>query len=610
MRTTLCLLLALTAPGFAEDDATRPYELQVIVRIAPHRLLTAGFRRQLVTELHDGLQAGFGPLAAVEVMDAAEKPEHWLEPESLDGQSTVGPIKRHFVRVEFVDGRYLVAARQLDGPTGLASPVVRRAQTSDRAYVGRLALQFIDLDFGVTAAIAKSEADRVRLTFRGGALPGVDWARRVPKGTVFAVSGIVGSPARGKALAATYVQATEAASNGGCEGRLVTRYVNPLTGGVPYRALALGATSGPVRLRFVDADGLPHQSLTVSVSAVGFGSADPVKDAGAIRDGNFLASGPYDRLAFVRVDAGGRGIPIPVAVVDDRVAIHEVRTAVGDEARQQVEMDARSLQQRFVDILRRLGEQHKQLAVLLTATKNAEALERVQASVRILDGELTALTAEMQRVRDAGKEADANVGAILEQCGTFLTQVRTWRDTHSRAEAELQKEVEKESSPEAKEKKENYLSLMLKAESQRKDADIEGAIATYEEVLAKHGERPEVRTRLKNLQEEWKLKGPEHKAAREFTYGPWAKVKTLDELYTALPKARQALEALRQAQDRLTALKMFLVATGATNIVSQVTEEASKLQSDDAKLTLRKAEQVNKDLGALIQDLGPFVQSK
>lgn len=609
MRRALALLLALAAPAFADDDATRPYDLRVVVRVAPHRLLTAGFRRQFTTELQDGLQAGLGLLASVKVVDANETPDAWLEPESLDAHSAVGPTKRHFVRVEFVEGRYTVAARQLDGATGLASPVVRRAQTSDRAYVGRLALRFIDMDFGVTAAVANPDGDRVRLTFQGSALPGIDWGRRVPKGTVFAVADIVDSPPRGRLRMATFLQAQDAAAGGGCDCQLVSRYLKPLAVGGPFRAIALGATQGPLKLRFVDADGLPHQNLLVKVSDKGFAPGDAIRDRGAVRDGNFVADGPYDRLAFVRVEAADRGIPIPVAILDDRVVVSEVRVAAGDEARQQVEIDARNVRLRFVDIVKRLEVQNGQLQSLLKATRNQEALGRVQGGLKTLNSELAALSAEMIRLRTESSAVDANVSAILDDCGQFLAEVTRRRDSLGKAEADLQKAVEAETSPEAQAKKESFLSLLVRADKQREDADIEGALATYEEVLQKHGDRPEVREKLTKLQAEWKIKGPEHQTARTFTYGQWSKVKTLDELHAALPKAKEALDALRTAGDKLTGRKLFLVATQAVNVVEQATEEASKLQSDDAKLTLRKAQLVGKDLEALIKAAFEFTKN-
>src|SRR5204863_6374075 len=110
----------------------KPYDLHVILRIAPHHPLTPIFRRQLQSDLQDALQAAFGTLAQVEVLDAATLPaDAWLNPAALDAQRSLGPAKRHFVDVSYVNGQYVVQARQHDGSTGLAGPVVRHERTAD-----------------------------------------------------------------------------------------------------------------------------------------------------------------------------------------------------------------------------------------------------------------------------------------------------------------------------------------------------------------------------------------------------------------------------------------------------------------------------------------------
>ena len=88
--------------------------------------------------------------------------------------SEAGSAKRHFVEVSFADGRYVVRARQHDGSTGLASPVVRRTWTSDRQFVARAAALLIDQDFGVVGTVVpgKSEGQMVQLALKGGGFLG------------------------------------------------------------------------------------------------------------------------------------------------------------------------------------------------------------------------------------------------------------------------------------------------------------------------------------------------------------------------------------------------------------------------------------------------------
>src|SRR5947209_5651896 len=119
IRPCLLALLAASiscgAAGASDAEAAKPFDYRIVLRIAPHRLLTPAFRKQLRDELQDGVQAALGPLAQVGVSDAAQSPDGWLDPSTLDAHSAIGPAKRHFVDIAFVDGRYVVRARQLDG---------------------------------------------------------------------------------------------------------------------------------------------------------------------------------------------------------------------------------------------------------------------------------------------------------------------------------------------------------------------------------------------------------------------------------------------------------------------------------------------------------------
>jgi hypothetical protein len=129
--------------------------------------------------------------------------------------------------------------------------------------------------------------------------------------------------------------------------------------------------------------------------------------------------------------------------------------------------------------------------------------------------------------------------------------------------------------------------------------------------LQKFGEREQVRTRLDELKKAWELKGEDHRKAREYAYGGWAAVKTVEDVRAQLPKAREAFEVCRNAGDRLTALKLFLVAsTTATDIVVQRSEELTNSQSDEDKVNLKQVQKVSDDLQSFIKDLSAFVQKQ
>lgn len=610
---SIALLWAAVIPSAGIDtEVAKPYDVQIVLRVAPHRLLTPTFRRQLATDLRDAMQASLGSLAQVEVVDAHAQPAAWQSFDAIDSQTELKPAKRHFVQVEFQDGQYLVSARQHDGSTGQPSPIVRLAKTADREFVARVAARFLDLDFGVVGTVVGKDGDTVRLQLKGAAIAGPEMARFAAPGSVFCLARIEGEPRRGKLVPATYLKVLKEPVNGICECQLVSRYMNPL-GDWPqasYRAMKLGTTPEKIRLRLMDANGLPHQNLLVFVSPHGFRSSDSVTDQGAVRDGWFVSNKAYNGLAYVRVVAGDQQRPIPVALLDDRPIICELAVAPDSEARQQFDLDVRNARQRLQDILRRLSEQNRQLDALLRDSRNKDALEKVQGGLEQLDSELNLLASEVARLRKASDERKSPAGPLLDQCDVFLKDARGRRDSLSRFETDLKKAFEAESSPENQAKRERYLALTQRAEAQREEADFDGAIQTYEEILSQFGARPDIRKRLDDLKTAWAIKSEEHQAARAFAYNEWAKSATFDDVRSRLPKARDKFEVCRAAGDKLTALKFSLVAANAAEIIVRTVEELEQSQTDSDKVNLKAARELSKELQAFLADLSKFVRSE
>src|SRR5205823_5686660 len=129
---------------------------------------------QVSRELRDGLQAAFGNMGIVKVID-----EHPLLPDierlglgsPLDREKKVSETKTHFVLIDFVNGQYEVQARQHDGLTGLVSPVIRRDRTTDRQFVARAATLLIDQDLGVVGTLEEQpKGDNVRIVLKGSGL--------------------------------------------------------------------------------------------------------------------------------------------------------------------------------------------------------------------------------------------------------------------------------------------------------------------------------------------------------------------------------------------------------------------------------------------------------
>ncbi|HEY1381495.1 MAG TPA: hypothetical protein VGF55_32140, partial [Gemmataceae bacterium] len=488
------------------------------------------------------------------------------------------------------------------------------ARTADRAFVGRLITRFIDQDFGPIGTIVGYDkaTDRAELALRGGGLASGDLARWVPAGSVFALARVEGSPPRGRAVDSAYLVTLAEPKDGRCECRFVYRFQNQLAdwSAVTYRALKLGTGQGPVRLRVTDRNGLPLSGLQVRISPDGFRPTDPARDQGAIRNGVFDAAHAYDRIAYARVTSGDQKVAlVPVPVIDDRVTTVRVVPVAGGEARQQLEMDARNVHQRLLDIIHRLQVQNRRVGQAVDQQRHAEALADVKRGLDVLDGELNVLAGELARLRrQAGRVESNAVGPLLEQGDVFLREIRKRRDTLLQWQDDLAKAVKEEKEQEPL--RDSYLALLRKAAALKEEAEFDEAIKVYKHILDKHGERADVRKRLDDLEAAWKVKTPEQGQARAFAYGPWARVKTAEDVRTNLPKAREALEACKQAGDRLTALKLFLAATAAADVMVKAVEELEKSESDlDRTVNLAQAQKVTEELQAFIKDVDGFVRA-
>src|SRR5438067_1118494 len=137
----LCLSVASPARAALDPELKTPYQLRVVLHIADHRALTPVFQQQLQRELAGQLQLTYGPLARVEVVRVHRllKDIRARGLQALDDWGELSGFKTHFVLVDYADGCYRLQARQHDGMTGMASPVIRRDQTPEPRLVARTA---------------------------------------------------------------------------------------------------------------------------------------------------------------------------------------------------------------------------------------------------------------------------------------------------------------------------------------------------------------------------------------------------------------------------------------------------------------------------------------
>jgi hypothetical protein len=544
-----------------------PYHLRIVLHVAEHRLLTPTFQERLEHELRDHLRLSYGKLAKVEVVRA-----HPLLKDvrakgltaALDGWNELSDVKTHFVLIDYLDGHYRVRARQHDGLTGLASPVVRRGETGERRLVALTAARLVDRDFGLSGTVTKVEGDHVEVSLRGGGL-GVPLGRWVRSGNIFAVARITEEAGKPRAARMEWVllQAADEPQNGICPCRLFHRWKGALQeepGVLGYRCLALTTTDAPLRLRLVDdKTGAFLNGVRVHVGATGFEDKGWERTTGL--DGLIVTPESYRSVAFVRVFSGGTlRAQFPVEIVDDG-SIKKCPVNLTAEAVEagQFQMRRERWLRRTYESLRVVASRFADLNAALERSPEA-ALEMARRGEKAIGAELLSLADERDQLLKSAAKVPG--GLDLSEGEPQLQQLQEQRARLAAFMGRLDAMIKEANSPETK-------ALQTKLERARlleAEADFDGAIRLYEEVLAKRPDEKQVAAQLAKLKAAWRIKDgdTDHTAAREFLYNTWPRLDTAG-VKTDLARAVKAFAVCRDRRDLLTPERLV-----RTNLVHAV----------------------------------------
>ncbi|HEX5272320.1 MAG TPA: hypothetical protein VFW33_17605, partial [Gemmataceae bacterium] len=511
------LSVALGSTPFAhalDPELNTPYKVQVVLRVAPNRLLTPIFKEQVRRDLLRGLQGALGAMGEVEVIDPAEvtpdKQEPlWREVEAKGLQAGLdrpakspSGVKTHFVSVDYADGQYEIQARQYDGLTGLASPAVRRELTPDRQFVARTAALLVDRDFGLVGTLLDGGDGRaVRVAFKGGGLK-VPLDRWVKKGDVF---GLVQVSADGRTtrLPWSLLQAeAPPGEDGTCSCKLFPAQQRPLSG-AGYRCLKLGTIHAPVRVRVIEAGrkGAPRvpENVVLYVGRQGFTRADSdarVPDSDGFYSTEKEKDGAlYDGVAFVTVTQAGQvRAQVPVALVDERTVTIPIR--LGAEQPEWI-TNRRLWEGNLLSELLMLDDLVKSLNENIDkADRRAAATERAR---KALDGLNQRLPVYAEEREELAKSKPAS--ASLAKGDRALADVKKGRDSLQAFVSEMEQLLKEENSPEARDTKAAY----VKAHNLETAGEYGEAIKLYEKVLAKTKDE-KLAERLPKLKAAWETK--------------------------------------------------------------------------------------------------------
>jgi hypothetical protein len=612
------LSLCLNSQTFADLDseAKQPYRLQVVVHIAEHRpLATPVFKDQVERALRNHLQAAYGKLAKVEVVRTHPRLKEVLAKglqQALDGWDELSNQKTHFVLISFAKGRYEIQARQHDGFSGLASPVVRHIHTTDHHLVGLMAARLVDRDFGLAGTVTAVDSLKgtVTVALKGGAVEGVKLSRWIRAGDVFAISRITkaGVKQRGTRLEWALLKVTGGPDAAGvCTCQYFHRYQEDKLengpGTLGYRCLKLTTVQGPLRLRLLDETGNSAVDKGTQVHVYHNAYQGEPRKLNTEADG-WVPTGDesYANVAFVRVLSGKTvRAQIPVVLVDDRTVVCRVTVSPEAEAQGQLDLRRDRWVRRIYDSLRLATDRVRKLNELVGPSR-AEALKRAQEGAKGLQADLSSLRQEQEALTEVaaklpGGKLDLSEGEQrLKELGEREVELAKFIGG-------LEKVLKEENDPAVQKLK----GMLEQARLLETEAEYGHAIELYTKVLKESKDKqPKVEEKLKQIEEAWKPKNDAHAQARKFIYEEWP---TLDPsgVRARLADARKAFEACRKVNDTLYPQKLLRVNIIHAAKIGERIEVLRKVDSEDNRTELKGLITAGQELKTLHEEVNSYL---
>jgi hypothetical protein len=617
----LAAALALPATAQAQSEPNKPYNLHIVVHVAPNRLLTDVFRDRIERELRDGFQAALGDMGRVTVSHKHKRLDDVLTrglKQSLDGWTDRDDVKTHFVLIDYSGVHYEIWTRQYDGSIGRASPVVRYDRTRDRDFVAKAAALLLKMDFGILGTVrgepdvAKQGAE-VQIELRGGALGNL--ARWIKKGEVFALAPPGGGSSATLDWALLQVEKTpeENARGGLCTCRFFHRYRVPSIAG--YRCIKLGTVETPLRLRWMaQMSGKKSKPLdlplSVDIRRQGFDGEEGTRLHKDIERNGILETvgdegGVFHNVAFVSVTDG---MPeprprVPIALIDDQPIVITVNAS--RDFNTLLAIDQATWQRNVADCLQMQVNLFKRLETLGSkAEQRDEVIQEARRGLKRLQTERAYLIDRRRELaRQMAEKHQPELKMPVED--SRLAQIEKYEKALTDFINEQERIEAKENDPQRK----KWLSEIGRAKLLEKELEFGKAIKIYESIQKEGFKDDALDKHLQELRQLWKVANDEHRKAREFIYGAWP---TLDSARLAknLDKVRKAVKTCEDVDDLLT-LQKFL--KGSVSHANRITKELEELHPDIIRDDVQPAKELQKlsqELKEIVDGVSEYVKSK
>jgi hypothetical protein len=609
----LLLALLLASGTIRAADAEAPYQLDVVLDMARHRLLTNVFKEQVRRELQDSLQSAYGPLANVQMLDKHPR----LDEVRRDGLGVLdkwgpsaGGRKTHFVFIDYTAGEYEIQTRQHDGLTGVASPVIRREHTADRPIVARLAALMIDRDFGIIGSFKPGGTPgNIVLELRGQET-GAPLERWVHKGDLFAIVPVigsrVGSPYKAHLLQdkSRILQVQAQPEQGRCKCALLgdAQILKRKSG--EFRCIRLQTIRAPLHVRVVKegAGSASAANMSVTVRRTGFEKDDLVKLVELTDDSGYLSTerhregGIFDRVAFLTVNLNAQRYNYPIALVDDRPVSVVLPARAFARGKQLVEIEKTLWEEQAYEsgtvqqeLFHELKEMEKK------PEKRREALELAKKG----------LAASKETRKQLGSEREDLKSKLATLDTSYGDQWLRFLDTgHLKLEAYIA-DQERIFKDENDPKRQEFLAKAQQGKLEEARAEYGKALELYKEAIDLGFNDAKLRKHFEELSAKWKPRGEQHRIARAFIYDDWAGLNLVKQPGALRKTAKEAFEQCRAAGDTLTPQKLL---QGIIGHAGKLQEEKKKLEPNINEEDQRTLELIA-DLAGQLKTFGTEVQA-
>ncbi|QEL14618.1 hypothetical protein [Limnoglobus roseus] len=665
IRLTIAIFLITLVADSGRGQTPKPpldpepnafYRWQVGLRCAEHPILSDAVRKQLARELRAALHAAITPAGDVEVIDftkgadgkipllKAFEEKGWAALDPDPARELTG-TKTHILTVDYRDGVFHLAARQLDGFTGIASPLLRKQTTRATDMLGRIAALLIEPDFGPvgTATPVVGDNDHVKVTFRGAAIsPPAKW---VKPGDVLMVSAVrdVLKPTdpknplprdfrgqlptlrTGVPYGFTLLKVEDRVDDTGtCKCVVLTRFKDPFgrdtlgrtaRGRTGLRVMKLATVETKIRLRLVGPDGTPHvrgSLITVAGTDLDFAAQPGPDDVLKYEAGVYRSGRSFTNVACVQVGVeGGRVELFPIPVLGDDTVLLRFDVKPEDEERALFARDCNDYLTKVATLASSQRALFDKVNKLLDQSKNRDALAEAEAGQQRTTEGQKALAEELKQLREKPQAAEEALKKMLDGSEKQLAAV-----TKGRADLDntmtLLRDVAKKSADPAKlevEFRAKELAERIKELTAR--GDIPEALESYDKLINLLPGQQDLKDAREKLLAEWRPKDEDHRKARD-VMKKWATLKTFDDYKETVFELKRAAELMARKADKLGLRKLLNTFDPAIAALGKMVTDADTTTEDGAK-TVKEAqslvdlireieEQARRDLKKLVDE--------